>query len=110
MYSLGARVPSSHGSSSHRLQEDRVRGSQCSDSWSSCGTSGKDSGRERVGGWVGGYGKGREEEEEEEEEKEEEEEEEEWRGSMQAAGESPESVSCIIGKDPFNLSSTDWLR
>lgn len=32
------------------------------------------------------------------------------RGSTQAAGESPESLSCIIGEDPLNLSSTGWLR
>ena len=44
MYSAGARAPSSHWSSSHRLREDTERGSRCSDSWSSCDTSGKDSG------------------------------------------------------------------
>lgn len=43
MYSVGARESSSHCSSSHRLQ-DRERASRCSDSWSSCGTSGRDSG------------------------------------------------------------------
>lgn len=40
----GARVPSSLWSSARRVGEDRERGSQCSDSWSSCSTSGKDSG------------------------------------------------------------------
>ena len=57
-----------------------------------------------MGGWVGGYGKGRKKEEEEEREGG-------VRGSTQAAGESPESLSCIIGEeeDPLNLSSTGWL-
>lgn len=50
MYSLGAWAPASHWSSSHRLQEDTERGSRCSDSWSSCDTSGKESGyRHRKG-------------------------------------------------------------
>lgn len=31
------------------------------------------------------------------------------RGSTQAAEESPELASCIIGEDPLNLSSTGWL-
>lgn len=44
MYSLDPRVSSSRWSSSCKLLEYRKRGSRRSDSWSSCGTSGKDSG------------------------------------------------------------------
>lgn len=43
MYSVGAGASAIRWSSSYRLREDTERGSRCSDSWSSCNTSGKDS-------------------------------------------------------------------